>query len=59
MQAFHDIILFGTLALASFSAGKVFTAYGWQAINMMFWPVTGVSLFLVLFLMLRNHRKAV
>jgi MFS family permease len=58
VQGFHDIILFGTVALASFSSGKVFTAYGWQAINMMFWPVTGVSLFLVLFLMLRNRHKA-
>ncbi|WLS01907.1 MFS transporter [Shinella oryzae] len=59
VQGFHDIILFGTVALASFSSGKVFTAYGWQAINMMFWPVTGVSLFLVLILLLRNRRKAV
>ncbi|MCJ8147970.1 MFS transporter [Shinella sedimenti] len=58
VQGFHDIMLFGTVALASFSSGKVFTAYGWQAINMMFWPVTGVSLFLVLFLMLRNRHKA-
>ncbi|MXN51840.1 MFS transporter [Shinella sp. AETb1-6] len=58
VQGFHDIILFGTVALASFSSGKVFTAYGWQAINMMFWPVTGVSLFLVLILLLRNRRKA-
>lgn len=58
VQGFHDIILFGTVALASFSSGKVFTAYGWQAINMMFWPVTGVSLFLVLILLLRNRRNA-
>lgn len=58
VQGFHDIILFGTVALASFSSGKVFTAYGWQAINMMFWPVTGVSLLLVLILLLRNRRKA-
>ena len=58
VQGFHDIILFGTVALASFSSGKVFNAYGWQAINLMFWPITGVSLILVLLLILRARRAA-
>jgi len=56
VQGFHDIILFGTVALASFSSGKVFNAYGWQTINLVFWPITGVSFVLVLLLLLRSRR---
>jgi MFS family permease len=59
VQGFHDIILFGTVALASFSSGKVFNTYGWQTINLMFWPITGVSLVLVLLLVLRTRRATV
>lgn len=59
VQGFHDIILFGAVALASFSSGKVFNAYGWQTINLLFWPITGISLGLVLLLLLRNRRAAV
>ncbi len=59
VQGFHDIILFGTVALASFSSGKVFNTYGWQTINLMFWPITGISLVLVLLLVLRTRRATV
>ncbi|MCP8895638.1 MFS transporter [Shinella daejeonensis] len=56
VQGFHDIVLFGTVALASFASGKVFNAYGWQTINLVFWPVTGVSLLLIVLLLLRSRR---
>ncbi len=48
VQGFHDIILFGLVALSSFSSGKVFTAYGWSVMNLVIWPVTIVCLVLVL-----------
>ncbi|MDR6756446.1 MFS family permease [Mycoplana sp. BE70] len=57
VQGFHDIVLFGTVALASFSSGKVFSAYGWQTINLVFWPVAGFSLFLVLALAYRERTR--
>ncbi|HVK92191.1 MAG TPA: MFS transporter [Mycoplana sp.] len=57
VQGFHDIVLFGTVALASFSSGKVFNAYGWQTINLVFWPVTGISLVLVLMLAYRGRKR--
>ncbi|HUH48339.1 MAG TPA: MFS transporter [Mycoplana sp.] len=57
VQGFHDIVLFGTVALASFSSGKVFNAYGWQTINLVFWPVAGFSLFLVLALAYRERTR--
>ncbi|SOC39620.1 predicted MFS family arabinose efflux permease [Rhizobium subbaraonis] len=58
VQGFHDIVLFGTVAFASFFSGKVFNAYGWQTINLVFWPVTGISLFLVLILLYRRRAQA-
>lgn len=40
VQGFHDIMLFGTVALSSFSSGRVFTAYGWSMMNLAIWPIT-------------------
>ncbi|EUB94993.1 major facilitator superfamily MFS_1 [Rhizobium sp. CF080] len=54
VQGFHDIILFTTVALSSFSSGKVFTAYGWSFMNLIIWPVTIICLGLVLALMLKR-----
>ncbi|MCC8933799.1 MULTISPECIES: MFS transporter [Rhizobiaceae] len=48
VQGFHDIILFSTVALSSFSSGKVFTAFGWSVMNLVIWPVTILCLVLVL-----------
>ncbi|KPF43135.1 MFS transporter [Rhizobium sp. AAP43] len=48
VQGFHDIILFTTVALSSFSSGKVFTAFGWSVMNLLIWPVTILCLVLVL-----------
>ncbi len=48
VQGFHDIILFSTVALSSFSSGKVFTAFGWSVMNLVIWPVTILCLILVL-----------
>ncbi|QRM54951.1 MFS transporter [Sinorhizobium sp. BG8] len=58
VQGFHDIILFGTVALASFSSGKVFNAFGWQTISLAFWPVSGLCLILLLALAVRSRRKS-
>lgn len=54
VQGFHDIILFGSVALASFASGKVFSTFGWSVMNLAIWPVTGVCLILVLLLMRRK-----
>ncbi|PTM95332.1 MFS transporter [Mycoplana dimorpha] len=56
VQGFHDIVLFGTVALASFASGEVFNAYGWQTISLVFWPVAGISLILVLMLAYRGRK---
>lgn len=48
VQGFNDIVLFGTVALSSFSSGRVFTAYGWNVMNLVIWPVTISCLVLIL-----------
>lgn len=55
VQGFHDIILFGTVALASFSSGKVFTTLGWSFMNLFIWPVVIVCLILIGLLILRSR----
>lgn len=56
VQGFHDIVLFGTVALSSFASGKVFTAFGWHAMNLVIWPVALTCLVLIGILMLRARR---
>ena len=58
VQGFHDIILFGTVALSSFSSGKVFTAYGWSFMNLFIWPVAILCLILIGLLILRGRPAA-
>lgn len=59
VQGFHDIILFGTVAVSSFSSGQVFTAWGWSVMNLVIWPVAGLCLLLVLSLIFSRKQKAV
>lgn len=58
VQGFHDIILFSTVALSSFSSGKVFTAFGWSVMNLVIWPVTITCLLLVLLQLRAASRKS-
>ncbi|OLP43190.1 MFS transporter [Rhizobium oryziradicis] len=53
VQGFHDIVLFSTVALSSFSSGKVFTAYGWSVMNLVIWPVTLLCLALIVLEIIR------
>ena len=45
VQSFHDFVLFGSVALASLSSGKIFLEWGWAALNWMIIPVTLFCLF--------------
>lgn len=57
VQGFHDIVLFSAVAGSSFASGKVLVAYGWDMLNSVVWPVSGICLFL-LFLLMRVGRRA-
>ncbi|MDK1482941.1 MFS transporter, partial [Sinorhizobium sp. 6-117] len=58
VQGFHDIVLFSTVASASFASGKVLSTYGWDVLNAVVWPVAGICLLLLLMLMRRSGRIA-
>ncbi len=38
VQAFNDFLVFGSMALGSFSSGVVLTRYGWAAVNELVFP---------------------
>jgi hypothetical protein len=42
VQGINDSILFGFVALASFSSGSIYSAAGWNAINLVVFPAVGV-----------------
>ncbi len=39
VQAFNDFLVFGSMALGSFSSGALLSRYGWDAVNGMVFPV--------------------
>ncbi|SFB50321.1 Predicted arabinose efflux permease, MFS family [Rhizobium sp. NFR07] len=57
VQGFHDIVLFGTVALSSFSSGQVFVTWGWSFINMVIWPVSIICLLLIAVLLFRSKAR--
>ena len=38
VQAFNDFLVFGTMAVGSFSSGQLLAAYGWDAVNWVVFP---------------------
>ena len=56
VQGFHDIALFGTVALSSFASGQVFIVWGWSVMSFVIWPVAGLCLLLVCSLLLKQRQ---
>src|SRR6516165_5354585 len=38
VQAFNDFLVFGTMAIGSFSSGQLLANYGWDAVNLVVYP---------------------
>lgn len=57
VQAAHDFLAFGATALASFSAGKLLAAWGWDAVNLTALPLLVAVLVAVLGLALARRRQ--
>jgi MFS family permease len=38
VQAFNDFLVFGTMAVGSFSSGQLLANYGWSAVNIVVFP---------------------
>jgi MFS family permease len=38
VQAFNDFLVFGSMAVASFSSGQLLASFGWSAVNYVLFP---------------------
>ena len=47
VQAFNDFLVFGSMAMGSFSSGALLSRYGWSAVNEMVFPVVLVAALLL------------
>lgn len=59
VQGFHDIVLFSTVALTSIGSGIVYNTWGWDAMNLLVWPVLAVCLPLLLWQMRKAKNAAI
>ena len=57
VQAFNDFLVFGMMAIGSFSSGQLLANYGWSAVNIVVYPPVALGL-LVLALVSFARRRA-
>ena len=58
VQAFNDFLIFGSMAVASFSSGQLLEYLGWQAINEVIFPTVLVAGAMLIWLSLRKRAAA-
>jgi predicted MFS family arabinose efflux permease len=59
VQAFNDFLIFGSMALSSFSSGQLLERFGWTAINEVIFPTIFVTAALLVWLTLRPRESTV
>jgi MFS family permease len=55
-QGLNDLLIFGTTAIASLSAGKLLAGFGWNAVNYAVFPMVILALVMIAWLM--THQRA-
>jgi hypothetical protein len=58
VQAFNDFLVFGSMAVASFSSGQLLATVGWTAVNQVVFPVILAAAALPLWRRLRDRPAA-
>jgi len=58
VQSFNDFLVFGTMAIGSFSSGGLLTGYGWAAVNWVVFPPILLALILLTTVWLRRDAAA-
>jgi predicted MFS family arabinose efflux permease len=58
VQAFNDFLVFGSMALGSFSSGKLLVSFGWVAVNQIVFPFVLSAGALLVWFMLRKRLQA-
>src|SRR3954447_17292082 len=56
VQAFNDFLVFGMMAIGSFSSGQLLANYGWSAVNMVVFPPVLLGLALLWFASFAKRR---
>jgi MFS family permease len=54
VQAFNDFLVFGTMAIGSFSSGQILANSGWSAVNLVVFPPVALALAALLLLSRRQ-----
>jgi len=57
VQAFNDFLVFGSMAIGSFSSGKLLASFGWTAVNEVVFPVVLTAGALLAWSLLRPRPK--
>jgi MFS family permease len=58
VQAFNDFLIFGSMAVSSFSSGQLLEYFGWRAVNEVVFPTVLVAGAMLLWLSLRQRGEA-
>jgi MFS family permease len=59
VQAFNDFLVFGMMAIGSFSSGQLLANYGWSAVNLVVFPPVVLGLVVLTMVSLAKRRTAV
>lgn len=58
VQAFNDFIIFGSMAVTSFSSGQFLALFGWATLNELVFPLVAVATGLLIWLTMRQRAAA-
>jgi MFS family permease len=58
VQAFNDFLVFGMMAVGSFSSGQLLANYGWSAVNMVVYPPVLLGLLVLTLASFARRRRA-
>jgi len=58
VQAFNDFLVFGTMAIGSFSSGQLLATHGWNAVNLVVFPPIAIG-FVALAIDVITRRRSV
>ena len=59
VQAFNDFLIFGIMAIGSFSSGQLLANFGWATVNELAFPVVLVAAVMLLWAQSRQRARAV
>ena len=57
VQSFNDFLIFGSMAVSSFSSGQLLAYFGWQAVNEVIFPTIFIAAALLAWLAMRNRAE--